>query len=93
MAKSVVLNYCPKVFTSLVSREILREALERWMTPLDAAESITGMAADKDSLARELSLAETASRTRFIKVRKVVRMCLFRSVFFAFCLILFSADL
>ena len=33
------------VFTSLVRRDTLREALELWMTPLVAALSITGIAA------------------------------------------------
>jgi hypothetical protein len=39
------------VFTSLVSLETLRDAFEEWITPFDAALSITGMAAASNSLA------------------------------------------
>src|SRR6266568_6332140 len=87
------MNYWPRVFTSFVRRETLRDAFELWMTPLDAAESITGMAAANASFATEASFPSTASRTRLTKVRRVERMCLFLWFFFSFCLNLFRADL
>ena len=52
----------PRVLTSLVRRETLRDAFELWITPLVAVASMTGIAIFRAATAASLSFASTASR-------------------------------